>query len=149
MFLLHYPSVASARDNIKLILDAAERGQAVTIERSARRSAVVDAERLRAFLLASVPSMAEVVREQGAWVIAMPGRPIAAEAASYEEALDELVDALREYAADWNERLHTAPNHRANWGLVQLIALSTDDQLRDWLVRAPAEGASAAKASAE
>lgn len=140
---LHYPSVASARDNIKLILDAAERGQAVTIERSARRSAVVDAGRLRDFLLASAPSTAEVVHEQGAWVITMPGRPIAAEAASYEEALDELVDALREYAADWNDRLHAAPNHRDNWGLVQLIALSTDEQLRDWLVRAPAESASA------
>jgi hypothetical protein len=25
-------------------------------------------------------------------------------------------------------------NHRDNWGLVQLIALSDDDQLRDWLV---------------
>ncbi len=143
MSLLHYPSVASARDNIKLILDAAERGQAVTIERSARRSAVVDAERLRDFFLATVPSMAEVVHEGGAWVITMPGRPIAAEAASYDEAIAELVDALREYAADWNDRLHSAPNHRDNWGLVQLISLSTDEQLRDWLVRAPVESAAA------
>lgn len=27
-----------------------------------------------------------------------------------------------------------APNHANNWGLVQLVSLSDDDQLRDWLV---------------
>jgi hypothetical protein len=26
-----------------------------------------------------------------------------------------------------------APNHRDNWGLVQLIGLSDDEQLREWL----------------
>jgi len=78
---LHYPSVASARDNIKLILDAAERGQAVTIERSARRSAVVDAERLRGYFLTPFGSTAEAVHEEGGRVITTPGRPIAAEVA--------------------------------------------------------------------
>lgn len=136
---LHYPSVSAARDNIKHILDAAERGQVVSVERNAHRSAVVDAERLRTFFLGAVPSNAEIVHEDGAWVITMPGRPIAAEAASYDEALTETVDALREYAADWNERLLTAPNHQHNWGLVQLISYSTDEQLRDWLTRAPGE----------
>ncbi len=42
--------------------------------------------------------------------------------------------ALREYAADWQERLAEATNHRDNWALVQLITLSEDDQLPDWLV---------------
>ena len=42
--------------------------------------------------------------------------------------------ALREYADDWQERRLNAPNHRENWGLVQLISLSDDDQLTDWLV---------------
>lgn len=136
---LHFPSVSAARDNIKQILDAAERGQVVSVERNAHRSAVVDAERLREFFLGTVSSHAEIVHEDGAWVITMPGRPIAAEAASYDVALTEMVDALREYAADWNDRLLTAPNHRQNWGLVQLISYSTDEQLRDWLTRAPGE----------
>jgi hypothetical protein len=139
MSYLHYPSVTAARENIKLILDAAERGQVVSVERNAHRSAVVDAERLRAFFLATVPSNAQIVHEEGAWVITMPGRPIAAESTSYEGALNEIVDALREYAADWNERLFAAPNHEKNWGLVQLVSYSTDDQLRDWLTRAPGE----------
>ena len=29
--------------------------------------------------------------------------------------------------------LHAAPNHRENWALVQLIDLSTDEQLTAWL----------------
>jgi hypothetical protein len=45
-----------------------------------------------------------------------------------------MVDALREYAEDWQDHLLDAPNHRENWGLVQLISLSDDDQLREWLV---------------
>lgn len=45
-----------------------------------------------------------------------------------------MVDALREYAEDWQDRLLDAPDHGENWGLVQLISLSDDDQLREWLV---------------
>jgi hypothetical protein len=33
-----------------------------------------------------------------------------------EEALDEMVLALREYADAWSERLRLAPNHEQNWG---------------------------------
>ena len=40
---------------------------------------------------------------------------------------------LREYSEDWSERLLHAPNHSANWGLVQFVDLSTDTQLMDWL----------------
>jgi hypothetical protein len=45
-----------------------------------------------------------------------------------------MVAALREYAEDWPEHLLEAPNHKENWGLVQMISLSTDEQLRAWLV---------------
>ena len=45
-----------------------------------------------------------------------------------------MVDALREYAQDWQDHLLTAVNHRDNWGLVQLISLSDDEKLREWLV---------------
>lgn len=45
-----------------------------------------------------------------------------------------MIDALREYPEDWQDRLLDAPNHRDNWVLVQLVTLSTDDQLRSWLV---------------
>jgi hypothetical protein len=100
---------------------------------------VVDAERLRSFFIKTVPPNAEITHEDDAWVITMPGRPIAAEASTYDDALAETVEALREYAADWNERLLTAPNHENNWGLVQLISYSTNEQLRAWLTGKPLE----------
>ncbi|MEU2030588.1 hypothetical protein [Nocardia amamiensis] len=65
----------------------------------------------------------------------MPGLPVAADGATFDKAVDEMILALREYADDWQSRLRAAPNHRENWGLVQLIGLSNDAQLRDWLVR--------------
>ncbi|MFL6121170.1 hypothetical protein [Actinophytocola sp.] len=70
------------------------------------------------------------------WFVSMPGLPVAADGASFDEAIDEMIDALREYAEDWQERLLDAPNHRDNWGLVQLISISDDEQLRDWLLGA-------------
>lgn len=45
-----------------------------------------------------------------------------------------MVDALRDYAEEWADRLRLAPNHADNWGLVQIVALSSDEQLRDWLL---------------
>lgn len=81
-----------------------------------------------------VPSRAEVVQEGDGWSVFISGLPIAADGATFDEAISEMVDALREYAQDWQDRLLNAPNHRDNWGLVQLISLSDDDQLRRWLV---------------
>jgi len=64
----------------------------------------------------------------------MPGLPIAVESNLYEQAISELVDALYEYADDWHARLRNAPNHQANWSLVQLVDLSSDDDLKRWVV---------------
>lgn len=130
---LHFGSVGTARENFKAILDAADAGRVVSVERNARRSAVLDAERLRAFFAATVAPDADIRFEDGAWTVALRGRPIAAEAGTYDDALAETVDALREYADDWNEHLAGAPNHEANWGLVQLVTYSTDEQLLEWL----------------
>ena len=60
--------------------------------------------------------------------------PVAADGPTFDEAITEAVDALREYATDWQDHLLDVSNHRDNWGLVQLISLSDDDQLRNWLV---------------
>ncbi|MGM1064775.1 type II toxin-antitoxin system HicB family antitoxin [Saccharothrix sp. Mg75] len=64
----------------------------------------------------------------------VPGLPVAADGASFDEAIAEMVDALREYAEDWRERLLDAPSHRGNRDLVRLIGSSDDAQLRAWLV---------------
>ncbi|OLE27857.1 MAG: prevent-host-death protein [Actinobacteria bacterium 13_1_20CM_3_71_11] len=134
MSITHYDTYTDARAHLKDLLDAAERGRVATVRRDAGRTAVVDVERLRAVLAALIASRAHVVAEAGGWSVFIPGLPVAADGATFEEAVGEMIDALREYAEDWQERLLDAPNHRNNWGLVQLISLSTDDQLRDWLV---------------
>jgi hypothetical protein len=67
----------------------------------------------------------------------LPGVPVAADASTFDDAIEEMILALREYAEDWQERLLDAPNHRNNWALVQVVELSDDTQLRDWLVGSP------------
>jgi predicted RNase H-like HicB family nuclease len=131
---VHYDTYTDARNNLKSLLDAAESGRVATVRRESATTAVLDAARLGHFLSSVVPSRAEVFQEGDAWSVFIPGLPIAADGATFDEAISEMVDALREYAQDWQERLLNAPNHRDNWGLVQLISLSDDEQLRSWLV---------------
>ncbi len=130
---VHYDSYSEARAHLKEVLDAAESGRLVTVRRERRQAVVLDADRLRHFLATVVPSTAQVVHEEGGWSAFIPGLPVAADGATFDEAIDELVLALREYAQDWHDRLQHAPNHSENWGIVQLVGLSDDDQLRDWL----------------
>jgi hypothetical protein len=132
-----YDSYTDARAHLKDLLDAAERGRVATVRRDSARTAVVDVERLRSFLAKLIPSRAQVVSEAGGWSVFLSGVPVAADGASFDEAVTEMIDALREYAQDWEERLLDAPNHRENWGLVQLISLSDDAQLRAWIVGDP------------
>lgn len=129
----HYDSYTDARAHFKDLLDAAERGRVATVRREARTTALVDRERLRYFLSAVCPSRAKVVAEDGGWSVFIPGLPLAADGSSFDEALDEMILVLRDYAEDWQDRLLDAPNHAGNWGLVQLISFSDDDQLREWL----------------
>ncbi|WP_129665267.1 prevent-host-death protein [Phytoactinopolyspora endophytica] len=134
MTLAHYDSYTEARTHFKDLLDNAAAGRPATVRRESGRAAVVDAERLRYALSRLVSSRAEVVAEAGGWSVFIPGLPISADGATFDEAIDEMIDALRDYADDWIDHLRLAPNHDSNWGLVQLISLSDNDQLRDWLV---------------
>jgi predicted RNase H-like HicB family nuclease len=134
---VHYDSYSEARAHLKDLLDAAGRGRVATVRRDSASAAVLDVGRLRHFLASVVPSRAQVVAEAGGWSVFIPGLPVAADGPTFDAAIDEMVQALREYAQDWQDRLAEAPNHRDNWGLVQLISLSDDDQLRDWLAGTP------------
>jgi predicted RNase H-like HicB family nuclease len=130
---VHYDSYTEARNNLKNLLDAAESGRVATVRRDSVTTAVLDAARLRHFLASVVPARAQVVQEAGGWSVFIPGLPVAADGETFDEAITEMIEALREYAEDWQDRLLNASNHRENWGLVQLISLSDDEQLRDWL----------------
>ncbi|MET9249775.1 prevent-host-death protein [Nonomuraea sp. NPDC003709] len=134
MSAVHFGSYAEARAHLNALLDAAERGRVATVRRESATTALVDVDRLRHHLAAFTPSRAQPVPEDGGWSIFIPGLPLAADGRTFDEAVIEMVDALREYAEDWQDRLFDTPDHRENWGLVQLISLSDDDQLREWLV---------------
>jgi predicted RNase H-like HicB family nuclease len=130
--LVQFDSVAEGRAHLKDLLDAAAGGIPAALRRDRERFAVVDAVRLRRFL-AGLSRRAEVVAEAGGWSVFIPGTPVAADGATLDEAITETVDALREYAADWVDHLSRIPNHAENWGLVQLVVLSTDEEIADGL----------------
>lgn len=127
-----FATVAEARAGIKDMLDAAQRGGAGVIHRDGRRFAVVSAEALHAALLRSIDTVPEVYFEGDGVGLALPGAPFAAEGADLHEAAEEMIEALREYAHDW-DRLRHAPNHARHAMLVMLVETSTDDQLLTWL----------------
>jgi predicted RNase H-like HicB family nuclease len=133
MASVHFDSYTDARTHLKDLLDAAERGRVATVRRDNRTTAFVDQERLRYFLASACRARAQVVAEAGGWSIYVPGLPVAADGETLDEALNEMIVALREYAEDWQDRLLDAPNHANNWGLVQLVTLSSDAQLSEWL----------------
>jgi hypothetical protein len=129
---IQFDSVAEGRAHLKELLDAAAHGIPAGLRRDREGFAVVDAARLRHYL-SSVSRSAEVVAEAAGWSVFIPGTALAADGQTLTEAIADMVDALREYAADWIDHLSTTPNHADNWGLVQLVVLSTDDELADWL----------------
>lgn len=96
--------------------------------------AAVDADRLVEFLTRLHPSGAQAAADGDGWSIVLPGAPVAADGATLDEAIDEMVDALRDHAESWTQRLRLAPNHEDNWGLVQIVTLAFDKQLRTWLL---------------
>ena len=134
MGAVHFDSYSEARGHLKDLLDAAEHGRVATVRRHSARTAMVDVERLRSYLSAVAPWQVQVVAEADGFSLFVPGVPVAADAATVDEAVMEMVDSLREYAEDWQDRLADSPNHESNWGLVQLVGLSDDEQLRSWIV---------------
>ena len=95
---------------------------------------VMDVARPAEFL-ADLPRLRrpEAVAEAGGWSVFLPGTPIAADGADLDEAAEEFVAALREYAEDWIERLRFAPNHVQHWPLVHFVSLISDAEMIGWI----------------
>lgn len=125
--------VSEARTSLKTILDTSDRGGLSVVKRGDSSASVVNTDRFRSFLVANMPAKVQVVNEDGAWAMFIPGLPLAAEGTTLEDAILDMIDALREYAEDWEDHLRTAPNHEGNWALVQIIDASNDDELTEWL----------------
>lgn len=132
----HFGTFTETRKNLRSVLDNAQAGRVTTVQREAERFAVVDADRLLTALMRLRPARAVVVPEGGGWSAVLPGLPVHGDGLTFEDAVDDLLEALREYADDWNARLLDVPNHREHWAVVALSQLASDDQLRAWLLAA-------------
>ena len=130
----HFDSYTEARNKLRCVLDAAHEGLVTTVTRDKERFVVQSADARGAELRRLLPSQAVVANEGGGWAAFIPGVPVHGDADTFDDAIDDLIDALRDYAEDWNDRLHAAPNHAQHRSLVELVELSDDEQLRDWLV---------------
>ena len=95
---------------------------------------LVDRQRFVRYLMALNAGRVELVPDGESWMAVVADSPVAAEGDDAADAIDELIDALREYAEDWSARLRLASNHEQNWGLVQLVDHSSDDELRVWML---------------
>jgi PHD/YefM family antitoxin component YafN of YafNO toxin-antitoxin module len=134
MTTFEYHTYSETRRNLREVLDAAESGRPVGVRRRSRRVALVDAEGFRSALSHSrdIPQPVAVA-EAGGWTVLLPGMPIAVDATGFDDAVGKFIQALREYAEDWVDRLHAVPNHSPNWALIQFVSLSTDAQLVAWV----------------
>jgi predicted RNase H-like HicB family nuclease len=137
--LRHFPSYSDARQKFRYVLDAAHSGVITSIERDGETFLIVPAKEQRESLAALRPSNAQVIAEGGGWAVIIPGMPLHGDGETLEEAVHDAIEALREYAEDWNERLHTTPNHRQHRPVVELVEFSTDEEIRQWLLGMNAE----------
>lgn len=130
----HFPSYSEARQRFRQVLDAARSGVVTSLEREGEIYVVVPAKRQRESLAALRPSNAQVAAEGGGWAVILPGLPLHGDGETFDDAIDDAIEALREYAEDWNDRLRLAPNHHQNRPVVELVELSTNAELRQWLL---------------
>lgn len=134
MALLKFDSFPDARANLEELLDAALQGRTVVVQRRSDASALVDRARFLSSLQVFNADRVQVIPDDDRWVAAVDHAPLAGEGETADEAVDDLIDALRDYSDDWADRLWHAPNHDANWALVQLVDLSDDQELHGWIM---------------
>ena len=130
----HYATTTEARSHFRALLDCAFEGRVVTVQRESERFVVVEIDRQVRRLMRARPAEAVVVREGGGWAAMLPGLPIHGEGDTFDEAIGDLLVAIRDYAEDWNDHLLKADNHRENWDVAQIGELATDAQLRAWIL---------------
>ncbi len=129
--VLRYANISDARDNFKLIYDSAAAHICAVIQRKEDEPvAVVNQHDFLRALRALSPLNAQVrFAKDGSASIWIVGFPISSEGPDFEAAGKELIQALRDYSLTWVEDLRRYPNHENNWGLVNLVLLSTNEEL--------------------
>lgn len=73
------------------------------------------------------PFRPEMSSYEGEYSVWLPEFDIYGVGDSLEEARTDLLDSVRDYVADWHDRLAEAPNHRTRAALVALVDAADDD----------------------
>ena len=128
--MTNFATLGDARAHLAALADA---GKPASDAREGRNVAAVDAARLRKALLKLLPAQVTVIHENGAVGIALAEPALAVEGADFDAAVAQMVIALREYATNWTENLRRTPDNDNAWGVVQLVSLSDDTELGDWV----------------
>lgn len=116
-----------ARDHFKELMDRAENG-AVAVLRRNSAMVLVDRDVLDQALAARHPFDVKVSFTDGQTSMWIDGVPVHGVGDSYDEAEEDFLDALVDYAEAWVSELRFAPNHKANAGLVQRILMFAGDR---------------------
>ena len=127
----HQFKAREARDHWREILDRAE-GGVVSVVRRTSPVVVAPRELVARALTALYPFDVQVSVGEAQVSMWLEQAPVHGVGASYDEAEQEFLDALLDYAELWVKELRSAPNHRDNEGLVTLVLMHGDnrDELR-------------------
>ena len=133
--LLEYRSISAARSAISEIYNTAERNLAVGITRENDVPvAVIRQDHLKKALQALCLLEPQVrFSPDGAVSMWLDGLPVSGQGESFDVAGQDLIDSLRDYAKTWIEDLRDYPNHKDRWDVVNLVLLSSDDELSAFL----------------
>lgn len=125
--LTHQFKAREARDHFKQLMDRAESGGVAVLRRN---SAMVLVSRavLDEALAARHPFDVNVSFADGQTSMWIDGLPVHGVADSYDEAEEDFLDALIDYAEAWVSELRFAPNHAANGGLVERVLMFAGDR---------------------
>jgi hypothetical protein len=120
-----------ARDHWREILDRAE-GGVVSVVRRTSPVVVAPREVIARALAALHPFDVQVSVSDSQVSMWLEQAPVHGAGATYEQAEEEFLDALLDYAELWVDELRSAPNHRDNEGLVTQVLMYGEnrDELR-------------------
>jgi hypothetical protein len=126
----HQYKSRDARDRFPSLLDEAARGGIPVVRRDREAEPFVVARRdvFDRALAASAPFVVKASVADGQVSLWLEDIPVLASAPTLDEAEEEFLDALIDYADLWLSDLRNAPNHRASAPYVQRIAAWAGDR---------------------
>ncbi len=129
--LTHQFKAREARDHFKELMDRAESGGVAVLRRNSTM-VLVERDVLDAALAVQHPFDVNVSFSDGQTSMWIDGVPVHGVGDSYDEAEEDFLDALVDYAEAWVSELRLAPNHKANAGLVERVLMFAGerDELR-------------------